>query len=433
MKDFLQQKLVPFVLKIVNFKSIQAIKNGMFYVMPLTIVGSIFLLLANFPWAPVVNLLASLGMIAPFNQIAGATFDIIALVAVVGIAYEYCKAENLGGALHCGIIALASFLILQDSFVITDAGLQISGVLDKGWLGGKGVIVAILVGLLAGKVYTFFLKRDIRIKLPAGVPEGIANSFSGLIPALATFVIAAAVYGIFKGIWNITFVEAIYKVIQIPLQGMTDSLGGAIVMPFAITLLWFFGVHGSSIVSGIMQPVLMANTLDNQAILDRGLELTVANGGHVVTQQFLDQFITVTGSGMTIGLVLFLVIFAKSRQNKTLGDLSVVPALFNINEPILFGVPIVLNPLMAVPFILTPVISAVVTYFALYVGLVPLFSAVMVPWTTPPIISGFIVGGWKTALLQLIVLSMSFFIYLPFIRSIDKHNLAVEKAAESQQ
>ena len=175
-----------------------------------------------------------------------------------------------------------------------------------------------------------------------------------------------------------------------------------------------------------MGPILQANSLENTEIVKAGKALTVANGGHIVTQQFLDQFMTVTGAGMTIGIVIYMVWFARSAQFKQLGRLSIVPAFFNINEPITFATPIVMNPIMALPFILTPVISGLITYFALYTGLVPLFTAVQVPWTTPPVISGFLVGGWRAALLQVIVLGLGFFIYLPFIRKVDQLNYAEE-------
>ena len=179
-----------------------------------------------------------------------------------------------------------------------------------------------------------------------------------------------------------------------------------------------------------MGSLLQTNSLENQDILNSGKELTVANGGHIVTQQFMDQFLTVTGAGMTIGLVVFMVFFAKSAQFKELGKLSIGPAIFNINEPIIFATPIVMNPLMIVPFILTPVVSSIITYFALYSGLVPLFTAVQVPWTTPPIVSGLLVGGWRAALLQVVVLTVGFFIYLPFVKKIDSMNVVVEEGGE---
>ena len=178
-----------------------------------------------------------------------------------------------------------------------------------------------------------------------------------------------------------------------------------------------------------MSGLLQANSLENQAILDKGMELTVANGGHIVTAQFYDQFINVTGAGLTIGLVIYLVAFAKSKQLKTLGNLELVPALFNINEPILFGLPVVMNPMLAVPFIAMPVISCVIQYAALATGLCPLYGGVMVPWTCPPIISGFLVGGWRSALLQLVIFIISFFVYMPFVRRLDKDALVAEQNA----
>ena len=202
-------------------------------------------------------------------------------------------------------------------------------------------------------------------------------------------------------------------------------------MCFLYPFLWVFGVHGSTVVGGIMDGLLQANCLENQAILDQGLALTVANGGHIVTKQFVDQFITVTGCGVTIGLVVYMLAFAKSKQLKMLGKLEAVPALFNINEPLLFGIPIVMNPILAVPFILVPVLSCIIEYFALATGLCPLYSAIQVPWTCPPIISGLLVGDWRTALLQVVIFAMSFFVYLPFIRRVDKANLAAEQSAET--
>ncbi len=148
--------------------------------------------------------------------------------------------------------------------------------------------------------------------------------------------------------------------------------------------------------------------------------------------QFLDQFINTTGAGITIGLVIYMFFLAKSKQLKTLGRLEMVPALFNINEPILFGIPIVMNPMLAFPFIAMPVIACVLQYTALYTGLCPLYGAVQVPWTCPPIISGFLIGGWRTALLQVVILTLSFLIYLPFIRRVDKQSLMEEAKTEKE-
>lgn len=296
------------------------------------------------------------------------------------------------------------------------------------------MIAAIISGLLVGWIYSIFLKKNITIKMPAGVPEGVSSAFTALIPGMVLVSGATLIYAIFKLGFGITPVEWIYQVLQLPLQGLTDSFGGVIAMGFVIPFFWFFGIHGSTLIGdGIMGPLLLANSAANQAILDAGLELTLANGGHIVTKQFLDQCMVVTGSGITIGLVVYMAFFARSKQLKEIGKLGLIPSLFNVNEPVLFGTPIVLNPMLAVPFMIMPILAGSIQYLAIYLGLCPMYGGVVVPWTTPAVISGFLVGGWKTALLQLVILVLSFFVYLPFIRAVDKKNMEQEMLTEQAE
>ncbi|MGL5296573.1 MAG: PTS sugar transporter subunit IIC [Culicoidibacterales bacterium] len=429
MQNYMNEHVIPAIMKFMSLKGIVALKDGLLYTMPLTIVGSVFLLLANFPVEAVINWLNQYGLIDPLNQAYGATFNIVALVGVITITYKYVTNEGYEG-MSAAILGLVSFILLTDSFVVSSAGETIGNVIDKTWTAGQGMIASILIGLIVGWVYSWFMKKDIRIKMPEGVPQGVANAFTALIPSFVIITGATLVYIFFKFALSTTFIESIYSFIQIPFQGLTDSLAGVIVMGFAVPFLWFFGIHGSTLVGGLMGPILTANSLANQAILDSGLALTIENGGRIVTQQFLDQFMTVTGAGMTIGLVVYLIFFAKSTQCKQLGKLGGVPSVFNINEPILFGTPIVMNPFLAIPFIGMPILSGLILYFAIYTGLVPMFSGVLVPWTTPPIISGFLVGGWKMALLQAGILILSFFVYLPFIRKMDRINYKNEQVAK---
>ncbi|MCI8578340.1 MAG: PTS sugar transporter subunit IIC [Lachnospiraceae bacterium] len=432
MGTYINEKIIPKIMKLINTKGVQSIKDGMIYSMPLLIVGSVFLILSNFPVQGVVDFLEATGIKSVMDQAYGATFNISAMIAVIGISYNYVKLEGqepLGGAM----VALGTFILLMPSYVTTSGGEVVSGVINKTWTSGQGMIGALIIGLLVGHGYSWFLKKNIRIKMPQGVPAGVSNAFAALIPGAAIILAATLLHGIASLGFQTTVMDAIYNVIQTPLQGMTDSLGGALLMCFAGPFLWVFGVHGSTVVGGIMGGLLRANGLANQAILDSGMELTVANGGHIVTQQFYDQFINVTGAGITIGLVLYMVAFAKSKQLKTLGRLELVPAIFGINEPILFGIPVVMNPLLAVPFVAMPLISCLVQYFALYLGICPLYGAIEVPWTCPPVISGFLVGDWRTALLQIVIFILSFLVYLPFIRRIDKMNLKMEAETASQE
>lgn len=270
------------------------------------------------------------------------------------------------------------------------------------------------------------MKKGFTIKMPEQVPANVSASFTALIPGAAIITVATIVYGVFKLIFNTTLVEWIYATIQTPLQHATDGPLGVLVIAFLPVFLWFFGVHGSTIIGGIMTPLLLSNNSDNLQLYKAG-KLTIENGAHIVTQSFMDQYLTVTGAGMTIGFVVFMLVRARSAQMKTLGKLEIVPALFNINEPILFGIPLVLNPMMAIPFIITPVISGFATYTVIALGIIPPFNGVYVPWTTPAVISGLIVGGWKGAVWQALMLIMSFFIYYPFAKRYDKILLSQEQ------
>lgn len=429
MKEFLNDKVIPKIMAFINTKAIMALKDGLLYAMPMMIIGSVFLLLAFFPYQPIADGLAEMGLTPILTQVYESTFNLMAIIAAVGIAYTYVKNEKFS-ALPAGVISMCSFILIQPSSIMTENGA--ASVILRTWVAGKGMIGAIIIGLFTGVVYTFFLKRKLTIKLPGGVPVGVVNSFTALIPGFVIILTTAFVYGISEMALKATPIELVYQVIQAPLQGMTDSFGGVLVMSFMIPFLWLFGVHGTTIVKGIMDPLLSANTAENQALLLAGKELTLDNGAHIVTQQFLDNFIIMTGAGITIGIVVYLVFFGKSKQGKQIGKLSVGPAIFNINEPITFGVPIVLNPLMAVPFLLTPVITGTIQYWAIYLGICPVYGGVLAPWTTPPILSGFIVGGWRAALLQVVILALSVIIYFPFIRAVDKMYQKQEQAAEGE-
>ena len=429
MKEFLNDKVIPKIMAFINTKAIMALKDGLLYAMPMMIIGSVFLLLAFFPYQPIADGLAEMGLTPILTQVYESTFNLMAIIAAVGIAYTYVKNEKFS-ALPAGVISMCSFILIQPSSIMTENGA--ASVILRTWVAGKGMIGAIIIGLFTGVVYTFFLKRKLTIKLPGGVPVGVVNSFTALIPGFVIILTTAFVYGISEMALKATPIELVYQVIQAPLQGMTDSFGGVLVMSFMIPFLWLFGVHGSTIVKGIMDPLLSANTAENQALLLAGKELTLDNGAHIVTQQFLDNFIIMTGAGITIGIVVYLVFFGKSKQGKQIGKLSVGPAIFNINEPITFGVPIVLNPLMAVPFLLTPVITGTIQYWAIYLGICPMYGGVLAPWTTPPILSGFIVGGWRAALLQVVILALSVIIYFPFIRTVDKMYQKQEQAVEGE-
>ncbi|UJF17454.1 PTS transporter subunit EIIC [Vibrio sp. SS-MA-C1-2] len=293
------------------------------------------------------------------------------------------------------------------------------------------MIAAILIGLAVGWIYSQILNRNWVITLPDSVPEGVSNAFKSLIPGSIIITLAFLTYIFFDVAFDKTFIETIYSIVQTPLQNMSDSFFGVVAIALLISLFWWCGVHGPVLVMGIMGPIVTANSLHNQALINAGEVLVAGGNAKIVTNQFIDQFITVGGSGLTFGLVCCMVMFARSKQYKQLGKLSFIPGIFNINEPVIFATPIIFNPIMLIPFILAPVTSAVMVYSAIQFGFVGPFSAVQVPWTTPMVLSGFIVGGWSAALLQICVFLMTVCVYYPFFKYQDKMAVQNEVAEQS--
>ncbi|MGW8428168.1 PTS sugar transporter subunit IIC [Peribacillus simplex] len=426
------EKMMPAFMKFSNAKATVALKDGFVLTMPLTLIGSIFLLIANLPiknWNEIMANLFGADWMVPLNQVTGATFDILALIAVFGIAYSYVKTSNIE-AVPAGIIGIISFLILSNSFVESPSGEVVGGVIPKAWTGGQGMITSILVGLAVGAIYTWFIKKNIRIKMPESVPSGVSNAFSALVPGFVIMLLSMFIFLICDKIQGVSMTEIIYKVLQIPMQNLSDTLPGIIIIMALISIFWWFGLHGPNIVMGIMAPILTSNALANQAVIDAGNTLAVGGNAKIVTVQLVDIYAKFGGAGITLGLIVAALLVAKSQQVNQLSKMSLVPGLFNINEPIIFGLPIIFNPLMIVPFVLVPVIAVLMTYFSIILGFIHPFTAVQVPWTTPPIISGFLLSGWQGAVVQLAILGMATVVYFPFVKMLDKVALEQETPIE---
>lgn len=428
----LSDKIIGTVMKFTNTKGVIALKDGMMFTVPLSLIGSIFLLLAQIPYQPFNDWVASIlgpQWTDPLFQVFNSSMAIMAVVAVMTISYTYVKNQG-HEPLAPAIYALVVFFTIIGHSTTTANGEVVSNVFPSTYLGGQGMVAAIIIGLSVGAVYSWFIEKKITIKMPEGVPQGVVNTFTSLIPGAVVITGGFVVYTFFKFALNTTFIEFIYKMLQTPLQGATDSIGGALVLGIFIPFFWWFGVHGSNIINGVMTGLLTANGLSNQAIINSGKELTLANGAHIVTQQFLDNFVVLGGTGMTLGCLIIMIRFGKSKQSKTLGELSLLPGIFNVNEPILFGFPIVMNPLMFIPFILAPLISSLGTFVLIKVGFLHPFNAVMVPWSTPAIISGFILQGWQGAVWQLVIIVSSILVYLPFFKKQDNIYVEAEKELE---
>lgn len=432
MSKFDSQKIITPIMKFVNMRGIIALKDGMLAILPLTVVGSLFLILGQFPFKGLNQAIANVfgpEWTEPFMQVYSGTFAIMGLISCFAIAYAYAKNSGVE-PLPAGVLSLSSFFILMKSSYIPVKGEAIADAISKVWFGGQGIIGAIIIGLVVGAIYTWFIQHHIVIKMPEQVPQAIAKQFEAMIPAFVIFLLSMIVYLIAKVTTGGTFIEMIYDIIQVPLQGLTGSLYGAIGIAFFISFLWWFGVHGQSVVNGIVTALLLSNLDANKSLLAAN-RLTLDNGAHIVTQQFLDSFLILSGSGITFGLVIAMLFAAKSKQYKALGKVAAFPAIFNVNEPIVFGFPIVMNPVMFLPFILVPVLAALIVYGAIAVGFMQPFSGVTLPWSTPAIISGFMVGGWQGALVQIVILAISTAVYFPFFKIQD--NITYKNECEMER
>ncbi|MBF0788072.1 MULTISPECIES: PTS sugar transporter subunit IIC [unclassified Streptococcus] len=424
-------KVIAPIMKFVNMKGIIALKDGMLAILPLTVVGSLFLILGQLPFEGLNQAITAVFGAAwtePLMQVYSGTFAIMGLISCFSIGYSYAKNSGVE-PLPAGVLSLSAFFILLRSSYIPEQGEAIGDAITKVWFGGQGIIGAIIIGLVVGAIYTVFIQRHIVIKMPEQVPQAISKQFEAMIPAFVIFLLSMIVYIGSKVITGGgTFIEMIYDVIQVPLQGLTGSLYGAIGIAFFISFLWWFGVHGQSVVNGVVTALLLSNLDANKALLTAGT-LSVKNGAHIVTQQFLDSFLIMSGSGITFGIVVAMLFAAKSKQYKALGKVAAFPALFNVNEPIVFGFPIVMNPVMFVPFLMVPILAAVIVYGAIAVGFMAPFSGVTLPWSTPAIISGFMVAGWQGAVVQLLILLVSTLVYFPFFKVQDRITYKNEQEA----
>lgn len=426
------QKIIAPIMKFVNMRGIIALKDGMLAILPLTVVGSIFLIVGQLPFEGLNQAIAGIfgkNWTEPFMQVYSGTFAIMGLISCFSIGYSYAKNSGVE-PLPAGVLSVSSFFILLKSSYIPEKGEEITDAIAKIWFGGQGIIGAIIIGLVVGSIYTMFIQKHIVIKMPEQVPQAIAKQFEAMISAFVIFFLSMVVYILAKMLTKGgTFIEMIYGVLQVPLQGLTGSLYGAIGIAFFISFLWWFGVHGQSVVNGVVTALLLSNLDANKTLLAAG-KLSVGKGAHIVTQQFLDSFLILSGSGITFGLVVAMLFAAKSKQYKALGKVAAFPAIFNVNEPVVFGFPIVINPVMFLPFILVPVLAAVIVYGSIAIGFMQPFSGVTLPWSTPAIISGFLVAGWQGALIQVVILAMSTLIYFPFFKFQDNLAYSNELKAE---
>ncbi len=423
--NWMEVHMMPIAGKLGNNRYLKAISSGFIAVMAATIVGSIFTLIGNLPITAWTNWLTETGLSSILALPGQCTTDLIAVYAVFFIAYSLAKSFDVDGA-GAGLSCLVSFFIVtgRTAYFATAAedAATVSAVATT-YLGAKGLFTAMIIALIGARIYVAVVKKGWVITLPESVPPNVANSFSSLIPA--SFVVV--IFLLVAMLCNFTPYGDLHTMIFTVIQSNLMRFIGNNVWSFLFfnlmtNLLWFFGLHGGNIVGSITNPVYTPLSLENLAAFQAG-EKTMP---YIITGAFGKSF-TFGGVGTMFGLAILMCFFAKSKQYKMLGKLSLPTTFFFINEPLLFGIPVVLNPMFFLPLMfITPILGSL-TYFVMKIGLVPIPHGLQIPWTTPPVINGFLQGGIGLAIWEVLMILASIALWYPFFKMGDKKALEEEQ------
>lgn len=428
--EILETKLMPVFAKVGTQRHVLAIRDGVVATIPLTVIGGLSLIIANPPFDPKTTTSGFGKMWLDFavpNKFALSmpfymTMALMSIFAAMAIGYSLSNSYKMN-PLNGSILALMTHLMMSAQAISVD---KVGRLLPTQYLDGQGIFTAIIAGIVAVEVTRFLKQKNFTIKMPDGVPPAIANSFDALVPALVLVLLVYPMTLVIKSASGVAFPQFIMNLFK-PLISAVDSPLGVVFVALLAQLLWAVGIHGSSVVGAIANPFKEANLAANAAAHAAGEAMPT-----IFTTPFWSFYIVIGGSGATLALVFFY-LRSRSAHLKSIGKVSLLPAIFNINEPIIFGSPMVFNPALFIPFIIAQPICALLAYYATKFGLVGR-SFATVPWTTPAPLGAVIASAdWRSAVLVLVLAAIAGVIYYPFIKAYEKTLVKqeAEAAAES--
>lgn len=421
LSSFLERKLMPLGDRLNKVRFLEVIRSAMIPLIPLIIIGSISLILLNFPYINVVVPKSIMGTLSEIlNPLTGATINIVALILSYLIGFNYAKTEknkNPGNEIYTGIITLVAYLIVIPN-ALKVKGQNIENVIPKDYLGSQGMFVALILCYFVAMLYCRLIRTNLKIKLPKSVPPAVSKSFESIIPGFVTLVIVCSgnylisltSYGTIHGLIN--------KILQQPLMHVGTGLTAILVTQGLAQLLWFFGIHGDQITGSVMDPILLSSSLTNLSAYRAGKPRP-----YIFTYEYKNLFVQIA----FISLVIAIFMVAKSSQLKELSKVMLGPAAFGISEPLVFGLPVVMNVTILIPWVLSRPLFGLISYLFIKFGLCPHPTGVSIPWTTPPIISGFLVtNSIMGSIVQIICLVAGVLLFLPFVKVLDKTYVSKE-------
>lgn len=464
LSGWLERHILPVAAKIGSQKHLVALRDAFIGMMPATMAGAIAVLLnafvRDFPNTYLGANNAITTFFTPLIAINGTiwtgTLAIMAVIFSASLGYNVAKAYNvdrLAGAL----VSLAAFImgIPQSASLSADLGSVLSGdALDlinassattgfsadgstisaAGWgyfpfsqyMGGSGLFTAMLFGFLSVIIFAKLMNRNIIIKMPDSVPPAVSRAFAAIIPGIVGLYVSGLVYYLFNRIVGMPIIDWISESIQKPLLGLSQGYLAVFLIVLLVHVLWFFGLHGTNIMSPVLQSIYGVAMVENTNAYQTGAAIPY----QWVAGSF-EAFVWPGGAGVTLMLLVAVLVFSKRADYKTIGKLAIGPGVFNINEPVMFGMPIVLNAIFIIPFVVAPLATATIAFFATMAGLVSPV-VVNVIWVMPTIISGFLAtgGDWRAIVLTLVNLAVSFAIWAPFVIAANKLDPALGEEPE---
>lgn len=440
--DSLERVLLPFAVKLGKQVHVNAIKNGFIRLMPLTLAGAMFVLINNvflsfgegsFFFSLGIRLDAStIQTLDGFKVIGGSVYNgtlgIMSLMTPFFIGMALAE-ERKVDPLAAGLLSVASFM------TVTPFSVGEAYAVGANWLGGQNIISGMIIGLVVAEIFTFIVRRNWVITLPDSVPASVSRSFSALIPGFIILLIMGIIaWGL--SLIGSSFHQIIMDSVSKPLASMGSVVGWAYVVFNA--LLWFFGVHGGLALTALNSGILGPWGMENMATYTQfgSVDAAIAAGKtfHFWTGPMLESYIFLGGTGATLGLILAIFIASRRADHRQVAKLALPSGLFNINEPILFGMPIIMNPLMMIPFVLVQPILAGITLAAYSMGLIPP-STNFAPWTMPPGLGAFFNsnGNIGALILALFNLGIATLFYLPFVIISNKAQIVIEEEESGEE
>ncbi|WP_368996954.1 PTS sugar transporter subunit IIC [Caldifermentibacillus hisashii] len=427
LSSFMEGKVMPVANKLGKQRHLAAIRDSFISLLPITLAGGLVAIVNSPPvtdettnslllaWKSFAESNATI-----LNWVYAFTLGAMSLYICIGITHYLCRYYKVNSFIPILFSVMGFFLIVTQPQELGWA----SKTLEFSYIDGKGLIPAMFIAIGTTELYRIMKQKDFgKIKMPPSVPASLSDVFASLIPGMIIIACYLIVFVIFNS-FETTMAKAIFELLA-PTLKATDSLGFVVIITLLTHFLWFFGIHDAAL-AGIMGPIRDGNLSINASAMMAGEHLP-----HVFTTSFWTYFTVIGGCGSVIGLALLTLFASKSKQIKTVGKVGIAPALFGISEPFIFGIPLMLNPIFFIPFLLTSTINGIVTYISMSIGFIgKTFS--MLSWNMPPFLGAFFSTlDWKAPVLVILLIVIDMIIYYPFLRVYDRQLYKKEMESDS--